>query len=93
MKKVVFEGTLEQVANLIKLVRKQRGHNLPKIKTNYQTENLWSVEDVISNYECSDDEALEVLEAALTNEATMDQIWFAIHFHADELGLKRREEK
>ena len=46
----------------------------------------WSqVCDVKAKYECEDDsEAQEVLDSALTNEATMDQIWFAIRFHAEE---------
>lgn len=51
-------------------------------------DNLWTTEDVESRYHCSEDEAQEVLEQALTNEATMEQIWFAIHFHADDNELK-----
>ena len=41
----------------------------------YYTDNLWHIDDVKANYECEDDsEAQEVLDSALTNEATMDQI-------------------
>ena len=51
----------------------------------YYTNNLWHIDDVKAKYECEDDsEAQEVLDSALTNEATMDQIWFAIRFHAEE---------
>lgn len=56
------------------------------------TGNLWCVEDVQNNYDCDDDEALEILDGALQNEATMEQIWFAIHYHAEEEGLIRRED-
>tara|TARA_B110000902_G_scaffold237202_1_gene284018 strand:- start:506 stop:748 length:243 start_codon:yes stop_codon:yes gene_type:complete len=50
----------------------------------YYTDNLWHIDDVKANYECEDDsEAQEVLDSALTNEATMDQIWFAIRYKAD----------
>lgn len=62
-------------------------------KNGYQTYNLWHIDDVKSDYKCTDEEAHEVLVDALQNDATMEQIWFAIHFHADEIGLKRKEEE
>lgn len=55
------------------------------------TGNLWQVEDVKGLFKCNDDEAQDVLDSALTNEATMDQIWFAIRFHAEDNGLKEIE--
>lgn len=87
MEKVVFEGTAEQIENL-KLLLEHGGNDLPKIREDYQTENLWQVDDVKSMFACTDDEALDVLEQALTNDATMEQIWFAIDFHAREMELK-----
>jgi hypothetical protein len=48
----------------------------------YFVDNLWHVEDVKSKFNCDDDEAQYVLEQSLTNEATMEQIWFSI----DEFG-------
>lgn len=62
-------------------------------KNGYQTYNLWHIDDVKSDYECSDEEAHEVLVDALQNDATMEQIWFALRFHADEMGLERKEEE
>jgi hypothetical protein len=50
----------------------------------YFTDNLWHVDDVKQNYDCDDETALEILDNALTNDATMEQIWFAINFHIDE---------
>jgi muramoyltetrapeptide carboxypeptidase LdcA involved in peptidoglycan recycling len=58
----------------------------------YQVANLWKIDDVQSKFKCDDDEALDVLESALVNDATMEQIWFAIGFHAEEDGLKPIEE-
>ena len=54
----------------------------------FYCDNLWQVEDVKGIFKCDDDQAQDVLDSALTNEATMDQIWFAIRFHADDHGLK-----
>ena len=59
----------------------------------YYTGNLWCVEDVQSRYECTEEEAQDVLDGALNNEATMEQIWFAINFHAENDGLKEKEEQ
>ena len=53
----------------------------------YYTDNLWQVDDVKSKFECTNDEAHEVLDGALNNCATMDQIWFAIEFHGGENNL------
>ena len=43
------------------------------------TDNLWCVEDVKSRFVVTDDEAQEVLDKSLTNDATMGQIWLSIH--------------
>jgi len=59
----------------------------------YQVYNLWCIEDVQSEYKCTDDEAHGVLIDALQNEATMNQIWFALHFHAEEEGLEKIDDE
>lgn len=41
-------------------------------------DNLWHVNDVYSKFSCDAETAQEILEGALTNDATMQQIWFAI---------------
>jgi hypothetical protein len=61
-------------------------------KEGYFVDNLWSVSDVQGNYECTDEQAQKVLSAALQNEATMEQIWFAIHFEGEFRNLKRIEQ-
>lgn len=91
MKKIIFEGTESQIELLKEYFEiLKKGHNedrLPILREDYQTENLWCIEDVKSKFNCTDEKALEVLEQALTNEATIDQICFAINFHAEDLGL------
>ena len=54
----------------------------------YFVDNLWTIEDVQSRFNCTDDEAQEVLEQALTNDATMEQIWLAIQFHGEDNELE-----
>lgn len=59
-------------------------------KAGYFIDNLWHADDVRHNYkkpdntEIENDEALDILDNALTNDATMSQIWFAISMHAEE---------
>ena len=54
----------------------------------YFVDNLWSVDDVKSKFNCTDEEAQDVLFESLTNEATMEQIWFSIGEFGEILGLE-----
>ena len=59
----------------------------------YFVDNLWTIDDVQSRFNCTDDEAQEVLEQALTNDATMEQIWLAIQFHGEyEFELTEKDD-
>lgn len=58
----------------------------------YFTDNLWTVHDVKAIFKCTDEQAQEVLHDALKNDATMEQIWLAIDFHGEELGLEENDE-
>ena len=55
----------------------------------YSVENLWHINDVKGLFNCTDLEAEHVLYNALKNEATFDQIWFAIKSHAENEGLEK----
>jgi hypothetical protein len=52
----------------------------------YFVDNLWHVDDV-TNIESSlsKDQSIKVLDMALTNEATMDQIWMSIQIATEIL--------
>jgi len=56
-------------------------------KNGYSVANLWHKSDVQGYYECTDEQAQEVLYQALNNETSMEQIWFALHFHSKENEL------
>ena len=44
----------------------------------YFVDNLWCVDDVKAKFKCTDEQAQVILDHSLTNEATMEQIWFSI---------------
>ena len=58
-------------------------------KAGYYVDNLWHKEDVQSNYECTDKEAMSVLESVLTDEYIMEMINVSISSQAKELNLKQ----
>jgi len=59
----------------------------------YFVDNLWHIDDIKLRYNCDDNEqAQEILNTALSNDATMEQIWFAIDMVAEDESLKLIEE-
>lgn len=55
----------------------------------YFVDNLWSIDDVINvDDSLSKEQAMQVLSMALTNEATMDQIWYSIKVSTEILTDK-----
>jgi len=57
----------------------------------YFVDNLWTTDDVTENYNCTQEQAHQVLEMALTNEATMQQIWLAIDDACDHLEISKNK--
>ena len=58
----------------------------------YFVDNLWSVSDVTDRYECTEEQAYDVLDEALTNECVMEQIWFSIDDACDSLKIELKED-
>lgn len=56
----------------------------------FSVNNLWNINDVLSVVKCNKAEAHDILQNALTNEAVMEQIWYAIKDYAEinEFELK-----
>ena len=56
----------------------------------FYTNNLWHVDDVKQNYECSDEDALEILDRVMQSEWIGQEIFASIdevcagHAHAKE---------
>ena len=57
----------------------------------YFVDNLWHVDDVKLRHKCNDELAQHILDKALTNDATMEQIWFALDMVASDEGLEPTE--
>ncbi len=68
-------------------IEKYRNNNDDLFMDMFKEDCLRQIEDVQSKFECTNDEAYGVLEGALNNDATMEQIWFAIDFHGESDNL------
>ena len=58
----------------------------------YYTKNLWCLEDVMQTYHCTEQEARHVLDIAMKNEATIEQIFLSIDYASDNLSLRKKED-
>ena len=80
-----------------KEIRMKRYDEIAKAKETlmnygYYVGNLYQVEDVQTYFDCTDDEALDVLDGAMDNEGTAEQVWTAIREVGDMMGLKEKED-
>lgn len=56
----------------------------------YFVDNLWQIADIQDKFECTNEQAYDILYKALTNEETMNQIQFSIRDFAElECLLKK----
>ena len=52
----------------------------------YYVDNLWHIDDVRTLFEnVTDEQAQEILDASLQNDATFDQIWLAIESNGEDI--------
>jgi hypothetical protein len=61
------------------------------MKHGYYVGNLYQADDVRTYFDCTDDEALDVLDGALDNDGTAETIWIAIRDIGEMMGLKEKE--
>ena len=54
----------------------------------YYVDNLWQTCDVTMNYDCTEEQAQEVLDGVLKDEYISQQIFEGITMYADNLKLK-----
>lgn len=58
----------------------------------YFTANLWHTDDVCQNYRVNQDQALDIIEDAMTSEITISRIFEAIDIIAEENGYENKNE-
>lgn len=76
--------------NFLNEVSKEEQARQTLKEAGFFVDNLWSIDDVMNNYECTEEEAQEVLEKTLTNGWVMEQIYLTIDTVAENLGLENQ---
>lgn len=61
-------------------------------KMGYFVENLWHIDDVKMRYNCTDEQAMEVLRKVLQGEFIMQSVHEIIHVVADEMKLEPNDD-
>ena len=61
-------------------------------ESGYYIHTLYHVEDVTSMYDCTDSQAMDILDQALDNDGTANQVWESIRYFAEDIGLKEKED-
>jgi len=56
----------------------------------YFVDNLWKTCDITDIWDCTDEQAQELLYKALTSESTIEQIHIAVCFMAEDMNLKEK---
>lgn len=68
------------------------------IESGYMVESLWSLPDILENYETQegnevdDDTAYDILQKAVTNPYIIEEIWTSIDMEATEYNLRIKED-
>ena len=94
-----MKGEIKATAiNEIKEILKRIGMNPEEISREflkskgYYVGNLWSIDDVQEHYECTDIEAMGILDKVLQSDRLMSEVFEMINHYAEENNLKLREE-
>jgi len=57
----------------------------------YYVKNLWQVDDVMIRWECTREQALEILDKTFDNEYVNETIFDIININAQEMNLTSKE--
>jgi len=59
----------------------------------YNVDNIWHIDDVLQTYDCTTEEAQSVLDAALSSDYIVNEIFSWIDRYAENYGLTEKLEK
>jgi hypothetical protein len=57
----------------------------------FQTANLWHIDDVLQNYKCSKEDALDIIRTALNHPAVKETVFDVIDDTCDAYDIKKKE--
>lgn len=57
----------------------------------YYVHSIYHVDDVTRMFDCTDTQAMQILELAIDNDGTANQIYENMIYFAEDMGLKEKE--
>jgi hypothetical protein len=90
-KGATYEPSREEIAdNVFQLIHMSK---LNLHDAGYFTENLWHIDDVMENFECTEEQAMKVLEEVMTSIYVIELAFDLIYDKCTALGYKKREDE
>jgi hypothetical protein len=87
-KGATYEPSREEIAdNVFQLIHMSK---LNLHDAGYFTENLWHIDDVMENFECTEEQAMEVLKKAMTEPTVISRIFEEIYDECRAREYKRK---
>jgi len=56
----------------------------------WYTQNLWHVDDVMQNYDCTSEDAMRLLDFVLTSELFTEEVFCEIDYQSEYMNIKRK---
>jgi hypothetical protein len=90
-KGATYEPSREEIAdNVFQLIHMSK---LNLHDAGYFTSNLWHIDDVMESFECTEEQAMDVLQEVMTNGEVIHSIFEEIFNKCTALGYNRREDE
>jgi hypothetical protein len=61
------------------------------VNRGFQTANLWHIDDVLQNYECCDEDAMDVLREVFNSEYVREVIFDIIDEVCNQEGINKKK--
>ena len=58
----------------------------------YYVHSIYHVDDVSRMFDCTDAQAMQILELSIDNDGTANQIYENMRYFAEDMGLKEKED-
>ena len=57
----------------------------------YYVDNLWQIDDAKSVFQCTNEQAYEIMDKVMNNERIMNEIWETITIIGEDFGYKLKK--
>lgn len=99
-----YEGIKSGLNRLIRHIEETNQYNdLKEVETEdlrqelelrgWYTQNLWHVDDVMQNYDCTSEDAMRLLDFVLTSDHVTEEVFRGIDYQSEYSNIKRKDDE